>query len=289
MIPALLFSAILLAAPAAMPHAPAAKARATAPAKPFPSDAACTALAPVRPPFAFAPGELLEFDLDALGAQAGKLTLAVHAIKSGELPVQASAQTNTFFANIRRVSGGGTSYVDPRTLKPSHYVEDTLENEIHREAKVTFHQDAHSAHIEWKQNGKPGPATEYHFPRDGLDTVGAIYLLRQQPWAKGRSICFDAYAIRRMWRVSGTVTAREHVSLPIGEFDAWHLQGEAVRLDNPSMRREIHLWITDDAKRLPLAAVGVIDLGAVRATLVRYERPWEHERAKAARKETLKF
>ena len=35
------------------------------------------------------------------------------------------------------------------------------------------------------------------------------------------------------------------------------------------------MWITDDERRLPLAAVGTIDLGAVRATLTSCSRPGE--------------
>jgi hypothetical protein len=87
--------------------------------------------------------------------------------------------------------------------------------------------------------------------------------------------------------VHGKVVGKEHVSLKIGEFDAWHLQGEAVKIDQPKIRREIHLWVTADDRRLPVAAVGVMDLGAVRATLSRYARPDGAKRA--AGKESLKW
>jgi hypothetical protein len=76
--------------------------------------------------------------------------------------------------------------------------------------------------------------------------------------------------------------------LPIGEFDAWHLSGLAIRLDDHRQRREVHMWISDDEKRLPLVTVGTIDLGAVRATLTSFTRPGE-KRAKAQGKETLKW
>jgi hypothetical protein len=112
--------------------------------------------------------------------------------------------------------------------------------------------------------------------------------LRQLPLKKGMPICFDAYGIRRLWRVWGTVEAREHVSLPVGEFEAWHISGQAARLDFPSMRREIHVWISDDAKRLPLAALGAIDLGTVRATLKAYKRPGEKQ-TRAEPKSNLKW
>jgi len=115
-----------------------------------------------------------------------------------------------------------------------------------------------------------------------------MYLLRQLPLKAGMPVCFDAYGIRRIWRVWGVVQKPEHVSLPVGEFDAWHLVGQAARLDLPNARREIHVWISDDSRRLPLAALGTIDLGVVRATLKSVERPGE-VRARAENKANLKW
>jgi len=100
--------------------------------------------------------------------------------------------------------------------------------------------------------------------------VGGIFLFRGIPLKVGEPFCFDAYAIKRMWRVQGKVEAREHVSVPAGEFDAFHLSGVAAAGDQ---KREVHIWISDDARRLPLAALGIIDLGPVRATLTDVRRP----------------
>jgi hypothetical protein len=87
----------------------------------------------------------------------------------------------------------------------------------------------------------------------------------------------------------GKVEAKEHVSLPLGEFEAWHLSGVAIRMDDQHQRREVHLWISDDARRLPLAAVGTIDLGAVRATLREVSRPGEKPARGEDPKQTLKW
>jgi len=113
-------------------------------------------------------------------------------------------------------------------------------------------------------------------------------LMRELALSGGLRVCFDVYGLRRLWRMDGRIVAREHVSLPVGEFEAWHLAGTAIRIDNPSHRRELHVWVSDDARRLPLVAMGVIDLGAVRATLNAYYRPGEAS-AKAQGKESLKW
>ena len=152
---------------------------------------------------------------------------------------------------------------------------------------VAFNTKERSVRVDYVVKGKPG-RSNIAYDHEGMDVAGAIYMLRQLPLKEGMPVCFDVYGVRRMWRMTGTVVKREHVSLPLGEFDAWHLSGTAVRLDNPKTSREVHVWITDDERRLPLAAVGTIDLGAVRATLTSYSRPGEKAQ-QAQGKEQLKW
>lgn len=242
--------------------------------KPVPTDAECQPIPILRAPWAFGPGEILEYDLDALGAKAGRMTMRVLPVKQGQLPIEIRAETNTFFSKVRKVNGTGTSYLNPKTLRPLRYFEDAMENDVHRTADVAFTAQDHGVKLAYTINADAGTA-QFRYDDDGLDVAGTIYLMRQLPFKEGMTVCFDAYGIRRLWRVYGKVEAREHISLPVGEFNAWHISGEAAVLGNENIRREIHVWISDDAQRLPLAAMGVIDLGAVRATLTAVTRRGE--------------
>lgn len=241
----------------------------------------------LRSPLAFAPGETLEFDLDAMGATAGKMTMQVQKKQDGSLPVQIKVQTNSFFSKVRRVDATAVSYLHPKTLRPSRYTEDATENEQHRTVDVAFNSKERNVRVNYTQRGHAGSNT-YAFEHEGLDVAGTVYMMRQLPMKEGLPICFDVYGVRRMWRLTGSVLKREHVSTPLGEFNAWHLTGTAVRLDKPTMTRDVHVWITDDERRLPLAAVGTIDLGAVRATLTSFSRPGEKGQ-QAQGKESLKW
>ena len=261
------------------PPQPVAPAEAVAPcANPLPA---------LRTPIAFMPGELLEFDLDALGANAGKMTMRVQRPENGSLPVQIEAKTNTFFSKVRRVNGSAVSYLHPKTLRPSRYTEDATENEVQRKVEAAFSAKDRSVKVDYVIGKRKG-RYNYTYDKDGLDVAGAVYLLRQLPMKEGLPVCFDVYGIRRLWRMNATVVKRERVSLPVGQFDAWYLSGTAVRLDKPSQKREVHVWISDDARRLPLVAVGTIDLGAIRATLTAYSRPGEKDK-RAQGKEQLKW
>jgi len=257
-------------------------------AAPAPAVPKCEQRLPtLRNPLAFAPGEVLEFDLDAMGATAGKMTMQVQKKTDSALPVQIKVQTNSFFSKVRRVDATAVSYLHPKTLRTSRYTEDATENEARRTVDVAFNTKDRKVRVDYVSRGKPGH-NDYTYDHEGLDVGGAVYMMRQLPMKEGLPLCFDVYGVRRMWRMTATVVKREHVSLPLGEFEAWHLAGTAVRLDKPSMKREVHVWISDDERRLPLAAVGSIDLGAVRATLTSYARPGE--KAKQAQgKEQLKW
>jgi Protein of unknown function (DUF3108) len=278
---------LVLAALPALAQVPAPGAAKAAAEPPMPTDAQCAPLPPLARPMAFGPGEVLEYDVDALGARAAEMTMRVLPLRDGRLPIEAHVETNTFFNKVRKVNGTGLSSVDPKTLRPLRYYEDATENDQRRIAEVNFNPKNHEVWLRSTINGQAADAS-FRYLHDGLDLTGTIFLLRQLPLKKDLTLCFDAYGIRRLWRVWGTVVAREHVSLPVGEFEAWHIAGYAARLDFPSVRRDIHVWVSDDPRRLPLAALGAIDLGTVRATLKAYRRPGERQ-ARAENKGNLKW
>ncbi len=262
-------------------------ARAAEPAPP-PSDSNCRPLPPARMPLSFAAGEVLEFQLDAMGiARAGSLTMQVLPLREGKLPIQVKAHTNTLFSKVRRMKGLATSYLDALTLHPVRYVEDGTENEVRKYASVSFRPKERRVEVDYRIGNSVGQ-TEFQSANDALDAAATVYLMRQLPLEKGSELCFDVYGIRRLWRLSGKVEGREHVSLAIGDFEAWHLAGTAVRLDDFRHRREVHLWVSDDRRRLPLAMIGAIDLGAVRAQLTGVSRPGE-KTLRAEGKENLKW
>jgi hypothetical protein len=242
----------------------------------------------VRAPFSFVGGELLEYELDAYGiAQAGKLTMKVLPMRDGKWPIEVKAQTNTLFSKVRRVNGLATSYLDSQTLHSVRYVEDATENDLRKHTAVSFSPKDHKVLVDYKIGNHSGQ-NQFRSASIAFDPAAIVYVMRQLPLKQGSTFCADIYGIRRLWRLSVKVEAREHVSLAIGEFEAWHLSGTVVRLDDHRLRRDVHLWISDDSRHLPLAMLGAIDLGAVRARLTAFSRPGDKD-VRAQGKETLKW
>lgn len=266
--------------------APGAPPPTKPPPPPIPSEAECLALGAVMSPIPFGPGERLEFDVDALGARAGTLSIQTLSIRDGVLPIEVAVETNSFFSKVRRVKGVARSELSPKTLRPSRYFEDAYENNIHRVAEVTFKQPR-SAKLVSTIDGQT-QTHELHWGNDISDVASAIHLLRAIPLKEGQALCLDVYGVRRIWRVWGKVEARERVSVPVGEFEAWHVVGQAARLDLPDARREVHVWVSHDKHRLPLVALGMIDLGAVRATMKAFSGPG-HKATRAENKANIKW
>jgi hypothetical protein len=241
--------------------------------KTVPLNAQCPALPRIAPNVHIGPGEELDYDLDVLTANAARMEMVTLPVEKGVMPLRVRIQTNTFFAKVRRVHAEAKSYLGPKSLHPLRYTEDASEDDDRRLADVDFHprgQSSDTVAIKTATNPK-GPAsytTVYgHFGNDALDVAGAISYLRAMDMKAGTPLCFDAYAMRHMWRVWGKVVGIEKVPSPMGEVDAFHIEGTAARLDNNAFQREMHVWITADEKRIPIGAMGGIDLGPVRATL----------------------
>lgn len=216
-------------------------------------------------------GEALTFDLDVLGmVKAGSLQTSVEPPMSAGrvIPLRARAKTDSNVASLKRVTGVALSWIDARTLLPERYRDEAVEGGQHRVSDTRLAPASAEVTIAYR-SGDRDAKTSYRRERDVLDAVSAFYYLRAARLAPGEPFCFDLVANRRLWRFEGSVAAKpEKVETPAGRFETIRIDGVARRADDSGARaRPVHLWISTDARRLPVAAVSEIDLGPVRAML----------------------
>ncbi len=247
----------------------------------------CPALPrPRSGPPPFPAGEALGYDVDVMGMRAGKMDFLVLPSQgkgaAAEIPVRVQAESNTFFNKVRKIKAELYSYLKARDLRPRRFTENLSEGEARRLAEVEFLPTDRQVVASWSSNfGNGGLRQEV--ANDALDYVGAIYLFRALPLRVGQPFCFEVYALKKLWRLTGKVEAKEQLSTPAGVFNTFHLSGTAVMLGSDK-KREVHVWISDDAQRLPVAAMGVIDLGPVRAVLTSLSRPDHKPQGQGSRK-----
>jgi hypothetical protein len=219
----------------------------------------------------FTSGETLRYRLDALGADVGTFEVRAEPPppdkeKTGAVAQLSSrAKTNAFVStNVARYEAFATALV-AKDFTPLHYREDTDENDTHRGTEVQFSSQERPLPVKATKNGEPEPIDVKVDP--GVrDMISALYVLRLLP--ANQPVCLDVFAGRKVWRLSGQMTAREAIDTPLGRMNTLRFDGDAVRLDDERVRRSAHVWLSDDERRLPLVAVGEVRGKTIRAQLV---------------------
>jgi hypothetical protein len=227
--------------------------------------------APVPPPAVlFAPGEQLKFRLDLLGADVGTFDVSLEHPPASEkggaaLAVRSRARTSAFVAtNMGRYEVFATSLLG-KDLRPVSYREEVDEGPTHKTIEVRFPPVGGKLPISATKDGNPDPV-ELEAGPTARDMLSTLYLLRGQ--VPGRSVCVDVYAGRKVWRLQGSMTAGEDIETPLGNFKTLRFDGTATRLDDANVTRSAHVWVSDDARRLPLVAIGEVKGKTIRAQLV---------------------
>lgn len=230
----------------------------------------CGPPAVAQGPRPFRHGETLAYDLDLLGVvKAGTLELTVERPISGGriVPLRARARTTTQVSTLKKLAAVGLSWVEAATLLPERYRDESDEGGLRRSSDARLRPPEPLVVIHGDTGGKKGEAS---FAREGevLDPVSAVYLLRAARLAPGDRACFDAVGRGRYWRVEAAVAEEvEPVETPAGRFATFRVDLVARRADAGQKAHEIHLWFSNDARRLLVAAVADLDVGPARLTL----------------------
>jgi hypothetical protein len=234
-------------------------------------DPACD-LPPLAGPPPWRTGESIDLDLDLYGVvRAGALTLSVERPMSRGrvIPLRAVAKSSAALGEVKTLTAVALSWVDARTLLPERTRIESEEDGIRRSSDARLAPAGPEIVLENRTGEREGRAS-YPRERTTLDGVSALYYLRAARLAPGDRFCLDVVALGRLWRVEGSVATRiERVETPGGTFPSLRVDLAGRRADRPEVRREVHLWLSQDARRIPVAAVGEIDLGPVRVLLAR--------------------
>jgi hypothetical protein len=203
--------------------------------------------------------------------KAGSLALEVGRpmFDGTQIPLKARVKNTSVFAKIRRIVGGGFSWVDSKTLRPERYRDEVVEDGVKKVSDTRMPPGAASVTIETIYGDQKG-STSYERHGEVLDALSAAYYLRAADLKPGQELCFDVVGNRRYWRFRGKVAAKpERVETAGGLFDTLRIDGTIERADKPGATRPLHTWISTDPRRVLVGAVSEIDLGPVSALLSR--------------------
>jgi hypothetical protein len=226
-------------------------------------------------PVKFPPGEVLSFKIDALGVDAGTFEVSTaqppSTNKQATLQLTSRAKTSAFIStNMGQYVGYAVSLVG-HGFAPLHYREDVDEGATHRAAELDFPPAAGKLAV---HASKDGVAEVLSLPAGAevRDILSTLFVFRAQILKPGTPFCLEIYAGRKIWLLTGQVAARESIDTPMGKVAAVRIDADAVRTDDAKTKRSAHVWVSDDARRLPLVAIGEMRGKTLRAQLTAAKR-----------------
>lgn len=226
------------------------------------------AAAPAAGAEPFAPGEETVLQVKFLGIPTGEGRILVGQ-PSGEVwPVIFQARTDGVagFIDVREHlvsywdSGTGLSRgSDLRAYEVGDYHEDS----------ARFDREGGKATLTRVRKGQRTTKV-VEVPEGIQDLTSAFLWLRAQPLEPGQRLELPVLASSRQFTLVAEVLGREVVETAAGVFPALKMRVRTALEGKFSTKRDSHLWLSDDSRRIVVRAVADFAVGSIVATLKSY-------------------
>jgi hypothetical protein len=203
---------------------------------------------PPVPAYPFAVGEKLSYS-----AKLGMLTLGSATLEVASLDTVRGVES---FRLRFRLKGKNAfyslddvleSWVGTSDLVSRRFVQDFVENDKPRHRLYEIYPDSGF----FRQQG--GRDTTFATPAEPLDDAGFFYFVRVTPLQVGKKYSYDRYFRKEKNPVTIEVLKRERLELPDGTKVPCLVLHPVIDTKGLfSKRSETRIWLTDDARRLPV-------------------------------------
>ena len=218
----------------------------------------------------FRPGEMLTYDVswsDYLTAGSATLTVRDKRASGGSTAyyLVAEGRPTTLMSKLYAVYYKADSLVDAYTLFPQRGSVFSQENGRQRMKETRFDQARRSATFQVRTASTvthdqllPGPT------HDGLSALTAM---RTMTLAPGASASFAVSDSGHLYRVTATVGGKESLRTGLGAVSAWKIVPAVRDAGGQVLGRAIAVWLSDDARRLPVRIQAQLPVGTFVLTL----------------------
>lgn len=222
-----------------------------------------------QPPFVpFSVGEELVFELRWMGLLAGHASMMVSSqlTRDGHdvYHIKSIVQSSPFFSVFYHVRDVGETYLDVYGLYPRSFSLDQREGGRAVQRTVIFDPQRQVA-IYTKNQRAP---QELAVPPKVQDSLSSFYALRTLPLQVGQTAHMHTFANGRTYTVEIQVLRRERVEAYWGSVDTLVVRPLLRFQEILRQTGEVLIWLTDDARRLPVRMRTAIKVGAIEAALI---------------------
>lgn len=272
-----LVAAVSLAASAKMASCASAGGRlheigaaADAPARPLPKGVSVPRYSPG--PMPYHPGQELIYQASWIGipAAGGKVVLNASHGDPALLIAEIWVNTNRLTDKLYRMRDYLREDFSASSLKPNEMNIRQNEGRRHDTFNVTFDHRDHVVTL--VKHGPRGQQIRKFLSYNPSGPVSGAMMALSQPLEAGDSLSFDAFSGTTRYVFELKVIKRERIGTPLGEFDAFRIVPSVTYLSDGKINDEVHettLWVSADARRLPLRVESAVFIGSIRIDLVK--------------------
>jgi hypothetical protein len=247
-----------------------AAADAIVPARPLPDSVRVPSYLPG--PMPYHPGQQLIYQASWIGipAAVGKVVLSPDRDDPALLSAEIWISTNRLTDKLYKMRDYLREDFTANSLKPAEMNIRQNEGRRHDTFKVTFDQRDHVVTL--VKHGPRGQQIRKFLSYNPSGPVSGAMMALSQPLEAGDSLSFDAFSGTTRYVFKLKVIRRERIGTPLGEFDAFRIVPSVTYLSDGKINDEVQdttLWVSADARRLPLRVESAVFIGSVRIDLVK--------------------
>ncbi len=182
------------------------------------------------------------------------------------------AKSSGFVDTFYKVRDRHDIWLDVQSLTTLRYDKKVREGSYRIEESVILDQVCHRYKLHsFRVDKNTYEDKEGPIPPDVLDPLGSLYYVRNIPLEPGQTYSVDVHSGEKVYPLVVSVKKRERVKVPAGKFDTLLveplLRGPGVFI---SKGKKLEVWLTDDARRMPVKMRSEVFIGHVSAELVEF-------------------
>ncbi len=164
---------------------------------------------------------------------------------------------------------------------------DILQREKHRHDDYTVIFDRAQGSVTMRKAGPRGIQLKRFRATNPWGMMSGAALALSQPLHVGDEFILDLFSATNRYVLSFRVAGRDHLQTSLGATDALRIEPGVVYMSDSKMRGEATattIWISDDARRLPIRIESATFIGTVRIELVKVDYPKADSAARSSDK-----
>jgi hypothetical protein len=211
----------------------------------------------------FGPGESLRFSIEYGVIKAGTAWLEVAPMETWHgrtcYHLVSRAESNDFMSSIYKVRDRIDSLIDAEGLYSYRYKKRIREGTYTKDYDVAYDPAAGKARY---ANGRLYDTSPW--PKDGL---AAFYFVRHLPLEVGKDVLIAHHSDESSNDIIVKVYRKERVEVPAGKFDCIVIEPVMAAGSIFKNSGKLTIWVTDDARRIPVLMKSKIPVGSIDAVL----------------------